>query len=75
MKVIADETVALQSGKDTAIKAKGAATVEASKDLTLFGQNMTAESKQNLDIKGGTQTNVGNTKTFLKGAAFNIELK
>ena len=70
----AEEALSLQSGKDTGIKAKGAATVEATKDLTLNGQNFTAEGKQNAEVKGGVQTSISGTMTSVQGGGGKVEV-
>src|SRR5690554_519543 len=70
----AEEALSLQSGKDTGIKAKGAATVEATKDLTLNGQNLTAEGKQNAEVKGGVQTSISGTMTSVQGGGGKVEV-
>ncbi|GAO29284.1 VgrG protein [Geofilum rubicundum JCM 15548] len=70
----AEENLGLQSGKDTGVKSKGATILEASRDLTLKGQNLNAEGKQNTEIKGGVQTNISGTMTVLQGGGGKVEV-
>ncbi len=74
LQFIADETCNFQSGKDISIKASGKASVEATKDLSLNGQNLTAEGKQNADLKGGVQTTISGTITAVQGGGGKVEV-
>ncbi len=72
---VARGNVALQSDGDTNVAAKGAVNVEAKQDVAINGMNAALDGKQNVDVKGGMQTNVSGTMTVVKGAAFQFDLK
>ncbi len=74
VQIVADQEMSLQSGSDMGLSSSAAATIEATQDLTLSGQNISAEGTQNAELKGGVQTTVSGTITDVQGSSGQVEV-
>ncbi|MCG8699156.1 MAG: type VI secretion system tip protein VgrG [Bacteroidales bacterium] len=89
IKIAAEETIEIGSGKDTTmmsdaglsfqsqkdftVKAQGGFTAEATKDVSLSGQNLSLAGKMKADIEG-TQTTLAGKMTAVQGASGKVEV-
>ena len=71
--VKSDGSFALASDHDVGVTATGKATVAATEDLTLQGQNVSAEAKSQFQVKGATVSVQADGSVTIKGASITVQ--